>query len=124
MNILIVDDSPLIQERLSDVILGVPGVQAVHHAKDADEAYQILAKERFQVVILDIQMPKGNGFGVLERVKKDQPEAVVIMLTNYPYEQYKKRSFDLGADYFFNKPTGVDEAAKVIKEVGAHHKAE
>ena len=97
MNILIVDDSPLIKERLGDVILGIPGVQAVHHANDADEAYQILMKEKCQVVILDIQMPKGNGFGVLERVKQDQPEAIVIMLTNYPYEQYKKRAFDLGA---------------------------
>lgn len=121
MKILIVDDSTLIRERLSSVISAIPGVDAVYHAENADEAIQKLNAVTPDVAILDIRMPKGNGFSVLKHIKQEKPRTLVIMLTNYPYEQYKKKAFELGADYFFDKSTSTDDAINVVEKFAAEH---
>lgn len=122
MKVLIVDDSQLIRERLSSVISAIPDVDTVYQAENADEALQRLKAVKPDLVILDIRMPQGNGFSVLKYAKQTRPRTVVIMLTNYPYEQYKKKAFELGADYFFNKSTCTDEAISVVEKFAAEHK--
>ncbi len=59
------------------------------------------------VPILDIRMPRENGFNVLKQVKEHKPASIVIMLTNYPYKQYKERCQRDGADYFLKKPQNL-----------------
>jgi Response regulator containing a CheY-like receiver domain and an HTH DNA-binding domain len=56
-------------------------------------------------------MPGGSGVDVLKYIKKEQPSTVVIILTNYPYPQYRQECMDEGANFFFDKSI---ELAKVI----------
>ena len=67
------------------------------------------------MVTLDIRLAGGNGIKVLERIKKEQPSSAVIMLTNYPYPQYREKCRQLGADYFFDKVTEIGSFVKVLK---------
>ena len=60
-------------------------------------------------VILDIRMPGGSGIDVLKKIKKNYPSTLVIMFTNYPTAQYRKRCLDLGTDFFFDKSTEFDK---------------
>lgn len=115
MKILIVDDSILMKERLSNAIFAIPGVGAVNYAKNTREARRALEENGFDVAILDIRLPDGSGFDVLKRIKEKHPQTLVVMLTNYPYEQYKAKSSELGADHFFDKSTEFEEVIKVIE---------
>jgi len=74
------------------------------------------------VVILDIHMPGKNGMEVLKELKKFEPAPCAIMLTNYPYPQYRKKCADLGADYFLDKSADFEELFTVITQL--RHKAD
>jgi DNA-binding NarL/FixJ family response regulator len=68
-------------------------------------------------VILDIQMPKENGISVLKKIKKDRPATIVIIFTSYPFEQYRKRCVDLGADFFFDKSMEPEKPIEVLERM-------
>ena len=115
MKVLIVDDSELMRKGLSEMISQVEGVEIVGKAERSQEAIEAIQKLKPNVVILDIKMPGGNGIGVLEHIKKNNTNTKVIMFTNYPYPQYRKKCMDLGADYFFDKSTEFEEVVEVLR---------
>ena len=115
MKVLIVDDSELMRKRLSEMISQVEGVEIVGKAERSQEAIEAIQKLKPNVVILDIKMPGGSGIGVLEHIKKNNTNTKVIMFTNYPYPQYRKKCMDLGADYFFDKSTEFEEVVEVLR---------
>ena len=92
----------------------IEGVETVAQAEDAKEAISSLKELKPDVVILDIRMPGGNGIEVLKEIKKDEIPCKTIILTGYPYKQYRKKCAELGADYFFDKSTQFGEAMKVL----------
>ena len=67
------------------------------------------------MVILDIRLIGKDGVNVLERIKKERPPPVVIMLTNYPDPLYRKKCRELGAEYFFDKVTEIESFIKVLR---------
>jgi len=64
-------------------------------------------------------MPGGSGIDVLEQIKKESGDIVVIMLTNHPLAPLRKRCMELGADYFFDKSTEFDKVSDVLKQLSA-----
>ena len=115
MRILIVDDSPVVRERLAALLAELEGVEVVGQAQDVVGAVAAIRALRPDVVTLDIRMPGGNGIEALAEVKKVQPAPIVIMLTNYPYPQYRKKCLDAGADYFLDKSTEFEQVAQILK---------
>ena len=114
MRVLIADDSTLVRERMNDLLLNVPTVEVVGQAGDKDEALRLIAECKPDVVILDIRMPGGNGIEILKIIKDRYPLCTVIMLTNYPYPQYREKCMREGADYFFDKSTEFKKVAEVL----------
>ena len=121
---LIVDDSKLVCDRLISMISDIPGIEIVGRALNAQKAIDSIQKHNPGVVVLDIRMPGGNGFDVLEKVKKDKQAPLVIMLTNYPYPQYRKKCMDAGADFFFDKSTEFHKVIDVLKQVVQENKSQ
>lgn len=117
MKVFIVDDSTIVRERLNSMLSEIEGVLITGEADNPEDAVMGIEKLKPDAVVLDIRMPTGNGIDVLERVKKDQPATRVIMFTNYPYPQYRKKCMDAGADYFFDKSTEFERVSEVIKEI-------
>ena len=117
MKIFIADDSAVVRERLAAMLSDLSEVQVVGEAQDAPEATSSIRKLNPDVVVLDIRMPRGNGIEVLEKIKKNNPALTVIMLTNYPYPQYRKKCMKAGADYFFDKSTEFEKVTEVLKEL-------
>lgn len=108
MKVFIADDSPILRERLKTMLSDFPEVEIAGQAQDTPEAIQSIKELEPDVVILDIRMPGGSGIEVLQSIKKDRPDIKVIVFTNYPYPQYRKKCMDLGADFFFAKATESD----------------
>jgi DNA-binding response OmpR family regulator len=117
MRILIADDSEFILESLSKLINATNRRNEVFVAKDVEEAITKLDNINPEVLVLDLKMPKGIGFDVLDIAKQKEKPPIVIILTNYDLEQYKKRSFNSGADYFFDKSTEFEKVIDVIEEI-------
>lgn len=101
--LMIVDDSDFIRERLVDLFDDIENFEPVFQAKNSEQAYSVFNSSSPDIVILDIHIPGDNGIKILERLKILRPLVIIIMLTNYPYEQYRKKCMELGADYFFAK---------------------
>jgi DNA-binding NarL/FixJ family response regulator len=103
----------MICSRLAEALRQVPDIELVGEVYDGAEAIQAIQEIKPDVVILDIRLPGTvNGLGVLEEIKRTPPTPAVIMLTNYPYLQYRQKAISLGADYFFKKS---DEFSKVVE---------
>jgi len=117
--VFIVDDSPVVRDRLATMISELPNVEVVGQADIAFEAIYSIRRLRPAVVVLDISMPGGSGMYVLETVKKDRPIPVVIMLTNFAHEQYRQKCLQLGADYFFDKSTEFERVTEVLRQISA-----
>jgi len=102
--ILVAEDDPLIARFLVSNLEG-SGFQ-VTQVGDGDAALDALARERFGLVVLDINMPKTDGYGVLSqmRLRPDSRSIPVLMLSSRVQEHDIVRAFDLGADDYVTKP--------------------
>lgn len=115
MRIFIADDSEILRVRLVDMLSEIEGIEIIGQAQDSLDAIESIEKLNPHVVILDIRMPQKNGIKVLEAIKKNNQPPKVIIFTNYPYPQYRKRYMDAGADFFFNKSTEFEKLIDTVK---------
>ena len=117
MRILIADDSAVVRERLIGLLTDRGGIEVVGQAEDAVDARNLAEKLRPDVAILDLRMPKGSGADVLYDIKKLNPAPKVIMLTNYPHPENRKKCMDGGADYFFDKSNEFQKVVSVLMDM-------
>ena len=103
MKVFIADDSMGLIERLLALLSEIPGIEVVGQAHDAPEALAQISKLNPDVVLLDIQMPGGGGIRALRQIKQRRPAPIVLMLTNYSYQQYRQKCMESGADLFLDK---------------------
>ena len=116
MKVLIVDDSTIVRERLKAMLSEITEPENISQAEDYAEAISSFQKVNPEVLILDIRMPGGSGIDVLQEIKKATNPPLVIVLTNYPYPQYRRKCIEAGADFFFDKSTEFDKAFEVLKK--------
>ncbi len=117
VNVMLVDDSPILRERLKAMLNEVPGAVCVAEATDGGTAMEILRSTKPDIVILDIRMPGRNGIEVLRDVKRQSPATIVMMLTNYPTHEHRKVCEAAGADYFFDKSRELAEVVQVLERL-------
>ena len=119
IKVLIVDDSLIILARLVDELSTVEGVEVVGLARDIREAKESFEELRPDAVILDIRMPGGSGIDVLRHIKEQSPQTIVIMLTNFAEEQYRKSCEKAGADYFLDKSNEFNTISNLLTNLNA-----
>lgn len=117
MKVFIADDAQVIRERMSALLSDIKGIEVIGEAQDGLEARDSILELKPDVVILDLRMPWRNGLDVLRDIKESNPDIKVIILTNYPYPQYRRRCMEEGADYFFDKSSEFEKVFKVIEEL-------
>ena len=121
MKVFIADDSSELRERIVDMISEEESIEMVGQAENVPEAINAIRKLKPDVIILDIRMPGGCGIDVLNTIEKDGCTPIIIMLTNYPYPQYRKKCFDAGADFFFDKSSEFEKVIDVLQCVPARN---
>lgn len=83
---------------------------------DGEAAISQIKSDKFDLILLDLMMPKKDGFAVLEEAKKAKITAPIIVSTNLSQEEDKKRALDLGAkDYFVKSDITLSEIVEKIK---------
>jgi CheY-like chemotaxis protein len=117
MKVYIVDDSEIVIERLKTMLSELKEIEIIGQATNPFDAINGIRTLHPNAVILDLQMPGGSGIGVLLSVKRDNPSLTVLILTNYPYPQYRKKCMEAGADFFFDKSTEFEKIPEVLKQL-------
>jgi len=115
--VLVVDDDHDLCETLWD-LFRAEGLR-VHVAHDVDEANERLRVHDFNVVLIDMRLPKGSGVDVLNSVHKQNPQARTIVITGYrdEAEQTVKQALDQGADAVCYKPFDVPELLELTSRL-------
>ncbi len=113
--ILIVDDEPQIR-RVMKTALAVEGYVAVD-ARSAADALEKLSADRFELVLLDVNMPGMSGLEACYEIRRTSPEIGIIMLTVRNAEADKIAALDAGADDYVTKPFSMPE---LLARVRAH----
>jgi len=114
MKVFLVEDSPLLRERVQAILESIPGAEAVGHAGSAQAAIQGIANTHADVVVLDIQLEQGNGFDVLRALQKSAPGVQTYVLTNFANEAYRRKAESLGARGFFDKSNEFDRLRQAL----------
>jgi DNA-binding NarL/FixJ family response regulator len=116
LTIYIVEDSPVVRERLIEVVGEIPNSRVVGQAEAVTEALEGICNAQPRVLILDVQLRGGSGFRLLKQMRAariDRPE-LVIVVTNYPCEDYRTASQTWGADHFFDKGSEFHKVRDVL----------
>jgi DNA-binding NarL/FixJ family response regulator len=114
--ILIVDDSPLVAARLGEAIEEIRNLKVADTAQREPEAIDILSRGGIDLVILDLHLDWGTGFGVLRSLLTlPGPRPRVIVFTSYDLPEYRRQAVALGADYFLDKAQDYERLLDVLK---------
>lgn len=113
--ILIVDDEPNILLSL-EFLFKKEGFR-VFIARDGEEAMGIIEENNPELVILDIMMPKVDGYEVCKHIKKNNEEVKVVFLTAKSKQQDVQKGMDLGADLYLTKPFSNKDLVSKVKSL-------
>src|ERR1700728_3375962 len=120
LSVLLVEDSRVLAERLREALLAVPGVQLAGTVDSEAEAVAALQRQPVDVVLLDLHLRQGTGFGVLRAIPTDRAKkTVVIVLTNYALAEYRRAAAALGARHFLDKLRDFDRLPILLQQIGA-----
>lgn len=107
MRILLVEDNPQLTRTLREALSGVG--MAVDHVADGVHADQILQSENFDAVVLDLSLPRLDGFEVLRRLRRRGADVPVLILTARGETEERVKGLNEGADDYLAKPFALDE---------------
>jgi len=110
IGVLIVDDEAPARERLKRLLADIEGVELIGQAEGGVQAVEMIERERPDLVLLDIQMPGLDGFGVIEALEDPPP---VIFVT--AYDEYAIRAFEVNALDYLLKPFSRERLEKAVR---------
>lgn len=115
LSVFLVEESEMIRLRLTEELTLHQGITIKGWSGEEINAISGIKKHKPNVVVCSLQLYSGNGMNVLKAIRKIKLDALFIMLTNFPYSQYRKSCKDHGADYFFDKATEFMKVPEVIR---------
>lgn len=120
--VLLVDGDADARRALADLILAT-GEAPITFASDGEECLALLGKQRYDLLFLDLLVPKIDGFGVLLALRSDpciRPRYLAVFTDVLNDEGYPEASLDGGADIVFRKPFDRDEIQGILRWANGH----
>ncbi len=115
--ILVADDEPLVRQIIQDILEVLPAT--VLTARDGEEALSVAKAERPDLILLDVMMPKLDGFGVAEALKRDTSTAAIplIFISALGASRDKVRGLNLGAEDYLAKPIDPEQLRARVRTI-------
>jgi len=117
IRVLIADDHLILREGLKMILEETEDIQVVDEASDGEEVLDKAKKNSFDVIVLDINMPRKNGFEVLEELKARGNKIPVLMLSTYSGDDYRELSIKEGAAGYLTKNQAPAQLIDAIRKV-------
>nr|WP_246201585.1 response regulator transcription factor [Streptomyces alboniger] len=120
IRVLVVDDQFLIRAGLVGLLRAAPGIEVVGEAGDGDEAVELAARTRPDVILMDIRMPGMNGIAATTEILAHAPEPAprVLVLTTFDLDEYVYGALRAGASGFLLKDSGPERLLAAVAAVG------
>ena len=119
IRLLIADDHAVVRAGLSQLVSTLDEVELVGVAANGAEAVELCAERVPDVVLMDIEMPTLDGIEATRRIKEQQPEVAVVLLTSFSDRERILRALDAGAAGYLLKDAEPEELARAIRAAAA-----
>jgi len=117
LRVLLVEDSRVLSERMRESLEGLDNVEVVGAVADESAAVAAVRQHAVDVIVLDLQLKEGTGFGVMERLGKARP--LIIVFTNYMLPEYQRLARSMGVEHFLNKSVDYERLPQLLSEISA-----
>lgn len=107
--LLLLDDDQELLDMYREILAQMPSKPEIQTASSGARAIALLEAQPFTLMITDLNMPKMDGLQVLLIVRRKYPQLRIVVLTSVMDEQFRSRSYAMGVDLFWQKPSSVDE---------------
>jgi DNA-binding NarL/FixJ family response regulator len=115
IDVLIADDHVIVRKGLLQVLASEKGIRVTGEAGNGQDALDMIRKNSYSVVILDISLPGKSGLEVLKQIKGEYPNLPVLILSMYPEDHYAVRTLKAGGAGYVTKENADTELAKAIR---------
>lgn len=113
--LLIVDDEPLIRRGIKTLIdFKSLNIGEIYEATTGEEALESFAKNRPDIILLDINIPKIDGLMVAEKIKSISPKVKISIITGYNYFEYAQKAIKIGVEDYILKPISKKEVTEIL----------
>ena len=117
IKVLIVEDSSVLAQCMSDLITEIPEIDVIGVTDSEALALAAIGRRRVDVVLLDLHLKQGTGFGLLRALAAMETKPCVVVLTNHHSDQYARDAVALGARYFLDKANDFDQLPTILREI-------
>ena len=117
IRILTVDDHPILREGIAAILAAEPGLELVAEANNGREGVDRFRTHRPDVTLMDLQMPHMNGIEAIRAIRREFPDARIIVLTTYSGDAQAVRAFAAGAFGYLLKSMLRKELIETIRSV-------
>jgi DNA-binding NarL/FixJ family response regulator len=117
IKILIADDHPVVRQGLKQILSEEPDMGNLGEAQNSQEVLELVRKQDWDIVILDITMPGRGGLDVLKELKHERPKLPVLILSVHPEDQYAVRALRAHASGYMTKDSAPEELVKAIRKI-------
>jgi DNA-binding NarL/FixJ family response regulator len=114
IRVMVVDDQALVREGLMTLLDAAPDITPVVAAADGEEAVELCARHRPDVVLMDLRMPRLDGVEATRRIRATQPETEIVVLTTHADEESILDALRAGARGYLTKAAGITEIARAV----------
>lgn len=117
INILIADDHAIVREGLKQIVGEEADMLVTGEASNSDEVIVKLKNHKFDIAVLDINMPGRSGLDILKDLRIQYPDLPVLVLSMYGEEQYGIRALKAGAAGYLKKVSAPEELVNAIRKI-------
>jgi len=117
IRILIADDHAVVRRGLKHIVSEQPDMTVAGEAENARQVLDLARTDKWDVIVLDINMPGRSGLEVLKELRREHPKLPVLVLSVHPEDQYGVRVLKAGAAGYLTKDSASDELVRAIRKV-------
>jgi two-component system invasion response regulator UvrY len=117
LKIILADDHAVVRQGVKKILSEALAQATYGEAKNVQELLNLVSSECWDIVVLDLNMPGGNGLEALKQIKHDHPQLPVLILSMLPEDQYAVRTLRAGASGYLNKESAPAELVQAVRKI-------
>jgi len=119
IRVLIADDHPVVRKGLVTILKEAPDIKVEDEATNGEEVMEKIRNSDYDVLVLDLSMPKLDGLEAIRRIKSEKPDMAILVLSMNPEEVFGIRALNLGASGYLSKDVALEQLVQAIRRVAS-----